>query len=145
MKDQKSPKRPTASGLRNRLSQSGQTKRYEQELKQAIAHKQQALAKLDYLRHTFLDTVNHEMRTPLVLILQSIELLDSSRLGSMTTDQLDTLKVLKRQAQKLDAIVQSVIRVAGFLSKQENIEPVWGYMTPVFKDVLPLAELSLIF
>jgi signal transduction histidine kinase len=116
MSDQKFPIKSSSSDLRNRLSKSGQTKRYEQELKQAIEHKQEALAKLDYLRHTFLDTVNHEMRTPLVLILQSIELLDSSRLGSMTADQIDTLMVLKRQAQKLDGIVQSLIRVAGFLS-----------------------------
>ena len=98
------------------------------------------MAKLDHLRHTFLDTVNHEMRTPLVLILQSIELLDSSQLGALTSDQLDTLMVLKRQAEKLDGIVQSLIRVAGFLSKQEAIKPVWGRLEPVFKGVLPLAE-----
>lgn len=113
---------------------------YEQELMEAIAHEREALAKLDHLRHTFLGTVNHEMRTPLVLILQSIELLDSSRLGSMTPDQLDTLMVLKRQAHKLDNIIQSLIRVAGFLGKQETIKPVWGRLKPVINDVLPLAE-----
>lgn len=111
-----------------------------QTLQQAIAQERQARARLDRLRHTFLSTVNHEMRTPLVLILQSIELLDSTRLGTLTPDQLDTLMVLKRQSQKLDQMVQSLTRVAGFLSKQEEIKPVMGRLTPVFKSVLPLAE-----
>jgi len=111
-----------------------------QTLQQAIAQERQARARLDRLRHTFLSTVNHEMRTPLVLILQSIELLDSNRLGTLTPDQLDTLMVLKRQSQKLDQMVQSLTRVAGFLSKQEEIKPVMGRLTPVFKSVLPLAE-----
>jgi signal transduction histidine kinase len=113
---------------------------YEQELKQALEQERRTLAKLERLRSTFLSTVNHEMRTPLVLILQSIELLDSRRLGALSPDQLDTLMILKRQSQKLDQIVQSLIRVAGFLSKQEIIKPVMGRLKPVFKGTIPLAQ-----
>jgi signal transduction histidine kinase len=113
---------------------------YPQDLEQAIEQEQQAKAKLDRLRHTFLSTVNHEMRTPLVLILQSLELLNSDRLGTLTPDQQDTLLVLQRQAEKLDRMVQSLIRVAAFLSKQEPVHPVMGQLAPVLSSVLPLAE-----
>jgi len=137
----------TNSELARRLGSGGPDKpettepeQYELDLQRAIEQEKKSRAKLDRLRRTFLSTVNHEMRTPLVLILQSIELLDSSRLGTMTPDQLDTLMVLRRQAQKLDGMVNSLIRVAGFLSKQETIKPVMGRLTPVFKAVLPLAE-----
>lgn len=128
--------------LRDKLTaKKGRRPRDESQiLQQAIAQEQKARARLNRLRHTFLSTVNHEMRTPLVLILQSIELLDSNRLGTLTPDQLDTLMILKRQSQKLDQMVQSLTRVAAFLSKQEDIKPVIGRLTPVFQNVLPLAE-----
>lgn len=128
--------------LRNKLAakKDRRPRDESQILQQAIAQEQKARARLDRLRHTFLSTVNHEMRTPLVLILQSIELLDSKRLGTLTPDQLDTLMIMKRQSQKLDQMVQSLTRVAAFLSKQEDIKPVLGRLTPVFQNVLPLAE-----
>jgi len=129
----------TRSGLLGKLA-AAQENKYAKDLKRAIAQEQHARAKLDRLRHTFLSTVNHEMRTPLVLILQSIELLESNRLGTMTPDQLDTMMVLKRQSRQLDRMILSLTRVAGFLSKQENIKPVMGRLSPVFKSVLPLAE-----
>jgi signal transduction histidine kinase len=135
------------SELSRRLGSSGVNRaeadsadQYSQDLQRALDQEKKSRQQLDRLRHTFLSTVNHEMRTPLVLILQSIELLNSNRLGTMTPDQLDTLMVLKRQADKLDNMVMSLIRVAGFLSKQENIKPVMARLTPVFKSVLPLAE-----
>ncbi|MCG3206847.1 MAG: Sensor protein SrrB [Anaerolineae bacterium] len=128
-----------SSGSASRL-ESTEQEQYAQDLQRAIDQERKSRARLDRLRSTFLSTVNHEMRTPLVLILQSIELLDSNRLGTMTPDQLDTLMVLKRQAEKLDRMVMSLIRVAGFLSKQESIKPVMGRLTPVINGVLPLAE-----
>jgi PAS domain S-box-containing protein len=95
---------------------------------------------LDRLRHTFLSTINHEMRTPLSLIFQSIEMLESFDLGELTERQLDALTALRRQAWTLGEMVEGLTRVAAFLSKQEAVRPVLAQLEPVFDSLLPLAE-----
>lgn len=97
-------------------------------------------AALDRLRHTFLSTVNHEMRTPLVLIFQTLELLEGPDLGELTEQQLDALMTLRRQSWILGQMVEGLTRVAAFLSKQETVRPVQAQLTPVFRELLPLTE-----
>jgi PAS domain S-box-containing protein len=97
-------------------------------------------AALDRLRHTFLSAVNHEMRTPLALIFQTIEMLEDSQLGGLAPQQLDALMVLRRQSKILGKMVESLTRVAAFLSKQKTVRPVWAQLEPVFNNVIPLAE-----
>jgi signal transduction histidine kinase len=95
---------------------------------------------LDRLRHTFLSTINHELRTPLALIFQSIEMLESPDLGELTERQLDALMALRRQAWTLGRMVEGLTRVAAFLSKQEAVKPVLAQLEPVFDNLLSLAE-----
>lgn len=113
---------------------------YAQALKETLHQSREAQTALDRLRHTFLSTINHEMRTPLVLIFQVLEFLEDTRLGTLTDEQLDALAVLKRQVQVLSHMVESLTRVAAFLSKQEVVKPVPAQLEPVFEAVIPLAE-----
>lgn len=113
---------------------------YAQELKEAIRQQRQVQATLDRLRLTFLGTVKHEMRTPLALIFQSLEMLEGPHLGSLTDEQLDALMIIRRQAQTLGKMVDGLTSIAAFLSKQETVKPVMARLEPVFNDVLPLAE-----
>jgi PAS domain S-box-containing protein len=97
-------------------------------------------AALDRLRHTFLSTINHELRTPLALIFQTLEMLEGSQLGEMTPEQSDALMALRRQAWTLGRMVEGLTRVAAFLSKQETVRPVLARLEPVLDTVIPLAE-----
>ena len=110
------------------------------ELKQVKHQEQEKQAALDRLRHTFLSTINHEMRTPLVLIFQTIEMLESASLGELTEEQLDALMALRRQSRMLGQMIESLTRVAAFISKQELVRPVRARLDPVFKNVIALAE-----
>jgi two-component system phosphate regulon sensor histidine kinase PhoR len=101
-------------------------------------HEKQAA--LDRLRQTFLSTVNHEMRTPLALIFQSLEMLESGYLGEMAETQLDALMALRRQAWTLGQMVESLMRVAAFVSKQETVRPIMAHPEPLFANLLPLVE-----
>jgi PAS domain S-box-containing protein len=101
-------------------------------------HEKQAA--LDRLRHTFLSTINHELRTPLALIFQTLEMLEGSQLGEMTEEQSDALMALRRQAWTLGRMVEGLTRVAAFLSKQETVRPVLARLEPVLDTVIPLAE-----
>ncbi len=95
---------------------------------------------LDRLRHTFLSTVNHEMRTPLSLIFQTIEMMEGPDLGELTERQLDAVSALRRQAWTLGEMVEGLTRVAAFLSKQETVRPVLAHLNPVLENLIPLAE-----
>jgi PAS domain S-box-containing protein len=120
--------------------QSDITPLKEAERLRVLHQEREKQAALDRLRHTFLSTVNHEMRTPLALIFQSIEMLEDSQLGEMTDGQLDAVMALRRQAWNLGQMVENLTRVAAFLSKRETVRPVLAQLDPVFNSLLPLAE-----
>lgn len=112
----------------------------EAERLRVLHQEREKQAALDRLRHTFLSTVNHEMRTPLALIFQSLEMLEDGQLGDMTDGQLDAVMALRRQAWNLGQMVEGLTRVAAFLSKREMVRPVLAQLDPIFNNVLPLAE-----
>ncbi len=106
---------------------------------QAMHQEREKHAAIDRLRHTFLSTINHEMRTPLMLIFQLIEALEESPMG-LAEEQLDALMALQRQVSTLHQMVQGLTRVAAFLSKQETVRPVLAHLEPIFNNVIPVAE-----
>jgi signal transduction histidine kinase len=119
---------------------SDQALLYARDLKQLMQQQRQTQAALDRLRGTFLGVVNHELRTPLALIFQALEMLEDPRLGSLTDEHLDAVTILRRQAQMLGKMIESLTGVAAFLSKQDTVKPVLAHLEAVFNEVLPLAE-----
>jgi PAS domain S-box-containing protein len=120
--------------------QSDITPLKEAEQLRALYQERDKQVALDRLRHTFLSTVNHELRTPLALIFQTIELLENTQLGDLTPEQLDAVMALHRQARVLGQMVEGLTRVAAFLSKQEPVRPVPALLAPVFQMIIPVAE-----
>lgn len=112
----------------------------EAERVRTLHQEREKQAALDRLRHTFLSTVNHEMRTPLALIFQGIEMLEQGLLGELSAEQLDAIMAVRRQSWTLGQMVEGLTRVAAFLSKQETVRPVLAQLEPVFNNLLPLAE-----
>lgn len=94
----------------------------------------------DRLLKIVLGAINHELRTPLALIFQVIEMLEDPRLGSMTEEQLDALMVLRRQAQTLGQMIDGLLYIATFTEQQKTIRPVLAHLGPVLDKVLSLAE-----
>jgi signal transduction histidine kinase len=120
--------------------QSNITSLKEAERLRTIHQEREKQAALDRLRHTFLSTINHEMRTPLVLVFQGIEMLEEGHLGELADEQRDALMTIRRQSWKLGQMVEGLTRVAAFLSKQETVRPVLAQLEPVFNNILSLAE-----
>lgn len=112
----------------------------EAERLRAVVQGQEKQAALDRLRQTFLSTVNHELRTPLALIFQIIEMFENGHLGKLRLVQRDALMALRQQIKILGQMVESLTRVAAFLGKQETVRPVLARLEPVFQNVIPLAE-----
>lgn len=112
----------------------------EAERLRAVVQGREKQAALDRLRQTFLSTVNHELRTPLALIFQIIEMFENGHLGKLRLVQRNALMALRRQIKILGQMVEGLTRLAAFLSKQETVRPVLARLEPVFQNVIPLAE-----
>jgi two-component system phosphate regulon sensor histidine kinase PhoR len=120
--------------------QSDITSLKEAERIRTIHQENEKQAALDRLRHTFLSAINHELRTPLALMSQLIDMLEDSQLGELNAEQLDAVKSIDRQSKTLGQMVEGLTRVAAFLSKQETVRPVLGRLEPVFNNLIPLVE-----
>ncbi|MCL4294139.1 MAG: response regulator [Anaerolineae bacterium] len=112
----------------------------EAERLRAVVQGREKQAALDRLRQTFLSTVNHELRTPLALIFQIIEMFENGHLGKLRLVQRNALMALRRQIKILGQMVEGLTRLAAFLSKQETVRPVLARLEPVFQNVIPLAK-----
>ncbi|KAI8817329.1 uncharacterized protein EV422DRAFT_542429 [Fimicolochytrium jonesii] len=70
-------------------------------------HRLQALAEIDRAKSVFFSNISHEYRTPLSLILAPVaDLLGDS---SLTSQQLDKIRLVERNAQRLHKLVNSVL------------------------------------
>jgi signal transduction histidine kinase len=67
-------------------------------------------------------------------------MLDESKLGKLTAEQLDMVATIRRQAQTLGQMVEGLTQVAAFLSKQETVKPRLAQLNPVLENVVLLAE-----
>jgi K+-sensing histidine kinase KdpD len=79
-------------------------------------HEKEA-ATYDRLLRITLDAICNEMHEPLALISQAIEMLEDPGLGLMTGEQLDALTALRRQAHKLEQMIDNLPYIAAFVDK----------------------------
>lgn len=75
---------------------------------QEIENQNQKLIELDKAKDEMLETISHELRTPLVSILGFIELLSSND-SNFSGEQKDNIKVLKRNTQRLNQLVERIL------------------------------------
>ena len=99
-----------------------------------------AEAMLERLRETFFSAVNHEMRTPLALIYQMIEVLEDPRFGPVTEVHLDALTAVRRQADNLGQMIDGLTHLATLMSKQSTFRPIMARIEPLVRDVLSISE-----
>lgn len=123
----------------------------EQTKKDAELDRQKAakLKELDEFKSRFFANISHEFRTPLTLILGSMDDLLSSNLISPLTD---TLQVAQRNARKLLLLVNELLDLsrldAGKLSlsiSQENLVPFLRNTVSCFSSLAGQKQISLVF
>ena len=79
---------------------------------QALDHAFQKLKEYDEMKDTFFSNVNHEMRTPLTMIMAPIDMLANRSLGPLTLEQERYLKVMQGQARRLLNLVNNILYIA---------------------------------
>lgn len=78
------------------------------ELKRANAD----LKEIDKLKSDFISLASHELRTPLVTIIGYVGLLLTSRLGELPDQHNKVLKVVERNAKRLEKIVKDMFTIS---------------------------------
>ncbi len=84
----------------------------EQRVKERTIELEQALNKLNeasQMKNNFVANVSHELRTPLTHVKGYIELLVTSSLGPLTTEQEQALHVMQRSTERLEKLIEDLL------------------------------------
>ena len=90
-------------------------KSYEHQLDQLLARERaqnEELRELDRLKDEFVALVSHELRTPLTSIRGYLELVLDGQAGEVAETQLQFLRVVERNAERLQRLVGDLLFVA---------------------------------
>jgi two-component system sensor histidine kinase/response regulator len=85
----------------------------ERRVEERTAELQTALKKLselNQLKSNFISNVSHELRTPMTHIKGYLELLIAGDLGSLSPEQQDAHKVMKKSSDRLESLIDDLIR-----------------------------------
>jgi len=88
-----------------------------------VLHDMSAEAAVDRAKTKFIERVSHELRTPLTPICGNTELLLRGYLGELTTDQRDTLEVIRLRADQMRDLVNNFVMIASIEANTLLTEP----------------------
>jgi PAS domain S-box-containing protein len=81
------------------------------------------LKELDHIKSEFVNTVSHDLRSPLTAILGYIELIE--RVGPVTTQQMDFIRRVQVSVQNITALINDLLDLgrieAGFDTRKEAV------------------------
>ena len=70
------------------------------------------LKKLDELKSSFLNVASHELRTPVTPIKGYLQMLLNEKIGSITEEQKKILKIIQRNTNRLDHLIQDILDIS---------------------------------
>ncbi len=94
----------------NRLAE--QVEEQKQRLREHIVELQRVNAEFERLaniKDEFLQSVNHQLRTPLTALVEGLELLRDGAMGTLTIDQLGLTRMLQENAQRLERLIDEAL------------------------------------
>ncbi len=104
---------------------------------------QQQLLMLEAQKHTFLQQITHELKTPLAAIMEAGSLLDDEVPGRLNSSQRQVLGILQSNAGQLQALIQQLLdynSVAKDQSLQLRQVDVRSFFSEKLLDLQGLAE-----
>jgi signal transduction histidine kinase len=113
---------------------------YAHELSAVRKSEQRQRQALDKLRSNFLNAFGHELKTPLIVILQCLDLLRDTRLGSLNKDQAELIESLCEQSRYLQRMIDGLVTFATFSAKQGELTLVKTPLAVVLDEAKELAS-----
>lgn len=88
-----------------------------------ILEQLEELKELDKKKEEFLSMVSHELKTPLVPILGNLEMLmEQDMLGKINKDQLDALKDIQKNIERLKLHLEDITTISKLVSNKLNLK-----------------------
>jgi signal transduction histidine kinase len=113
---------------------------YARDLGISYQHEQQQHEALDRLRHSFLNVVGHELKSPLTVILQGLEAIKDARRGPLNSEQADIVGTLDRQSIHLRRLIDGLVTFATFSTRQGTMQFQDVPLGHVLDDALALSQ-----
>jgi signal transduction histidine kinase len=88
-----------------------------------VLHDISAEAAVDRAKTKFIERVSHELRTPLTPICGNTELLLRGYLGELSSEQRDTLEVIRMRAEQMRDLVNNFVMIASIEANTLITEP----------------------
>lgn len=83
----------------------------------------QELVRRDEQKTIFLANLSHELRTPLTASLGYIDYLQKQKLGALNKDQLHSIEVIKRNLERLNNEIRSLLQISKYILEGVKLEP----------------------
>jgi K+-sensing histidine kinase KdpD len=112
---------------------------YARELDAAHKSEQQQREALDGLRSSFLNSVGHELRTPMTVILQTVEILQDTRVGPLNQDQTELIEAVFQHSRHLRRMIDGLVTFATFSAKQGQLKLVKAPLRAALDEAEELA------
>lgn len=103
---------------------------------------------VDDIKATFVRNVNHELRTPVAIILGYADMLNKGMLGEMEDQQQEAVYVIADQATELRNLVERVSILMGYETNSfkpapVSLEHIIARLTDTYRNKINKAELTL--
>lgn len=80
------------------------------------------LQELDRFKNRFLSNVSHELRTPITSIKSYVDLFLADKIGPLTADQKDKLRVVQRNVNHLLSLINDLLTLARVQDRQSEMK-----------------------
>jgi signal transduction histidine kinase len=81
-------------------------------LSERLREKQRRIEQLSTAQVDFLNAVMHEAKSPLTSIIGYVDLMEKKSLGPITNEEAKSLQIIKRQSQRILAMVNDLLSIA---------------------------------
>jgi signal transduction histidine kinase len=113
---------------------------YARDLGVAYQRERRQREALDRLRYSFLNVVGPELKTPLSVLLQGLEVLKEPRIGPLNEGQAEVVAMLERQSSYLRRLIDGLITFATFSARQGTMQFREVPLDDVLDDALALSH-----
>lgn len=96
------------------------------------------LKRLDRIKNDFVETVTHELRTPMTPLRSSIEMFLDGTLGEITPRQREFLEMIARNVERLSRYATDMLSLSRLESGKHTLHPSHVTLLPIIRPVVEL-------
>lgn len=124
-----------ANRIANSIAPTIQNAMLLEELEARIADRTAELEEANQAKGRLLSVVSHELRTPLASMIGFAELLSMNRTGNLTKDQIESLRVIGRNGQNLNLLINDLLDMSRIESGSLRLTKSEFDVAPLIRDI----------